>query len=121
MLVKSLKKYLKFQISKDYGLKTKARNKLSCFIVAYLVEYFNLIFTNFFIHKILNIINKTKMNTTEMKGNWNEQKGKLKQRFAELTDNDLLFVEGKKDELLGRLQVKLGKSKEEITAILAEL
>ena len=37
------------------------------------------------------------MNTTEIKGNWDEQKGKLKQKFAKLTDNDLMFIEGKKD------------------------
>ena len=40
------------------------------------------------------------MNTTEFTGNWNEQKGKLKQKFAALTDNDLLFTAGKKDEML---------------------
>ena len=39
------------------------------------------------------------MNKTEIKGNWNEQKGKLKQKFAILTDNDLMFAEGKKDEI----------------------
>ena len=39
------------------------------------------------------------MNATEVKGNWNEQKGKLKQKFAVLTDNDLMFEEGKKEEL----------------------
>lgn len=61
------------------------------------------------------------MNTTEMKGNWNEQKGKLKQQFATLTDDDLMFAEGKKDEMLGKLQVKLGKSKEELHKIIAEL
>ena len=61
------------------------------------------------------------MNTTEVKGNWNEQKGKLKQKFAMLTDNDLMFAEGKKDEMLGRLQVKLGKSKEELHKIIASL
>lgn len=61
------------------------------------------------------------MNTTEIKGNWNEQKGKLKQKFAQLTDDDLLFAEGKKDEMWGRLQVKLGKSKEELKKIIAEL
>jgi len=61
------------------------------------------------------------MNTTEVKGNWNEQKGKLKQKFAVLTDNDLMFEEGKKDEMLGKLQVKLGKSKEELTKIIAAL
>ena len=61
------------------------------------------------------------MNTTEIKGNWNEQKGKLKQKFAELTDNDLLFAEGKKDEMLGRLQAKLGKTKEELHKLIAAL
>jgi uncharacterized protein YjbJ (UPF0337 family) len=61
------------------------------------------------------------MNTTEMKGNWNEQKGKLKQKFAILTDDDLLLVEGKKDEMLGRIQVKLGKTKEELAEIIASL
>lgn len=61
------------------------------------------------------------MNSIELKGNWNEQKGKLKQKFATLTDNDLMFVEGKQDEMLGRLQIKLGKSKEELHTILSEL
>ncbi|HRI33695.1 MAG TPA: CsbD family protein [Saprospiraceae bacterium] len=61
------------------------------------------------------------MNSIELKGNWNEQKGKLKQKFANLTDNDLMFVEGKQDEMLGRLQIKLGKSKEELHTILSEL
>jgi uncharacterized protein YjbJ (UPF0337 family) len=56
--------------------------------------------------------------TTELKGNWNEQKGKLKQKFAVLTDNDLMFEEGKKDEMLGKLQIKLGKSKEELKKIM---
>jgi uncharacterized protein YjbJ (UPF0337 family) len=60
-------------------------------------------------------------NRTEAKGNWNELKGKLKQKFATLTDNDLLLVEGKKDEMLGRLQIKLGKSKEEMDKIIADL
>jgi uncharacterized protein YjbJ (UPF0337 family) len=61
------------------------------------------------------------MNTTEIKGNWNEQKGLLKKKFALLTDNDLLFEEGKKDEMLGKLQIKLGKTKEEIEKIFTEL
>jgi uncharacterized protein YjbJ (UPF0337 family) len=61
------------------------------------------------------------MNKTEVKGNWNEQKGRLKQKFAVLTDNDLMFAEGKKDEMLGKLQIKLGKSKEELLKILEEL
>ena len=61
------------------------------------------------------------MNTTELKGNWEEQKGKLKQKFASLTDDDLMFTEGKKDEMIGRLEKKLGKTKEEIFQLLSEL
>lgn len=61
------------------------------------------------------------MNKTEVKGNWNEQKGKLKQKFAILTDNDLMFEEGKKDEMMGKLQIILGKSKEEVDSIIAAL
>jgi uncharacterized protein YjbJ (UPF0337 family) len=60
-------------------------------------------------------------NTTELLGNWNERKGKLKQKFANLTDNDVLLIEGKQDELVGRLQVKLGKTKEEIHKLISEL
>ena len=60
-------------------------------------------------------------NTTELMGNWNETKGKLKQKFAMLTDNDLLLVEGKQDEMVGRLQTKLGKTKEEIHKLIANL
>jgi uncharacterized protein YjbJ (UPF0337 family) len=60
-------------------------------------------------------------NLTELKGNWNETKGKLKQKYAMLTDNDLLLLEGKQDELIGRLQIKLGKTKEEIHKIISEL
>ena len=61
------------------------------------------------------------MKTTEWKGNWNQTKGKLKQKFAALTDNDLLLEEGKEDELLGRLQTKLGKTKEEIHKLISDL
>jgi uncharacterized protein YjbJ (UPF0337 family) len=61
------------------------------------------------------------MNKTELKGNWNEQKGKLKQRFAVLTDNDLMYEEGKKDEMFGNLQIKLGKSKDELRKIFDSL
>lgn len=57
----------------------------------------------------------------ELKGNWNQIKGKLKQQFAILTDDDLLFEEGKEDELFGRLQTKLGKTKDEIRKIVYEL
>jgi uncharacterized protein YjbJ (UPF0337 family) len=61
------------------------------------------------------------MNTTQLKGDWEQQKGKLKQKFATLTDNDLLFSEGKKEEMLGRLQAKLGKTKEELHRIISGL
>jgi uncharacterized protein YjbJ (UPF0337 family) len=60
------------------------------------------------------------MNTTELKGNWNEQKAKLKQKFAVLTDNDLMFDEGKKEEMYAILQIKLGKTKEELHKILSD-
>ena len=52
------------------------------------------------------------MNKLQFKGGWNEVKGKLKQKYGQLTDNDLTFAEGKDEELLGRLQTRLGKSKE---------
>jgi uncharacterized protein YjbJ (UPF0337 family) len=61
------------------------------------------------------------MNNTELKGQWNVIKGKLKQQYAELTDDDLVFVEGTQDELVGRLQVKLGKSKQEINDAIEKL
>jgi uncharacterized protein YjbJ (UPF0337 family) len=54
------------------------------------------------------------MDKLRFKGSWNEIKGKLKQQYGNLTDDDLLFDEGKEDELLGRLQKKLGKSKDEV-------
>jgi uncharacterized protein YjbJ (UPF0337 family) len=60
-------------------------------------------------------------NLTELKGNWNELKGKLKQQYATLTDDDLLLVEGKHDELMGRLQIKLGKTKDELNKIISGL
>ncbi len=61
------------------------------------------------------------MNTSEVKGTWKEQKGRLKKQFAVLTDNDLLFAEGSWDEMIGRLQVKLGKTKEELNKIIGTL
>jgi len=61
------------------------------------------------------------MNTTELKGDWNVQKGKLKKKFAVLTDNDLMFEEGRKEEMFGKLQIILGKSKEELDKIIAAL
>jgi len=61
------------------------------------------------------------VNTTELAGKWNELKGVLKQKYADLTDDDLLFVEGKEDELYGRIQQKIGKTKEEIKKMISEL
>jgi uncharacterized protein YjbJ (UPF0337 family) len=54
------------------------------------------------------------MDKLELKGKWNEYKGKIKQAHADLTEDDLQYEEGKDDELLGRLQQKLGKTKDEI-------
>jgi uncharacterized protein YjbJ (UPF0337 family) len=54
------------------------------------------------------------MTNLQLKGTWNEVKGRLKQKYGQLTDDDLRFAEGKDDELLGRLQQKLGKTKEEL-------
>lgn len=61
------------------------------------------------------------MNTIEMNGKWEEQKTKLKQKFAWLTNNDLLFQDGKYDDLMERLQTKLGKTKVELRKIISEL
>jgi uncharacterized protein YjbJ (UPF0337 family) len=57
----------------------------------------------------------------KIKGNWDELKGKLKQKYAKLTDDDLLFVEGKENELLGRLEKKLGQTQEEIRNAIEKL
>ena len=61
------------------------------------------------------------MTKLEIKGNWNEIKGKLKQKYADLTDDDLTFAEGKDDELLGRLQQKLGRTKDDLRKEIGEL
>jgi len=60
------------------------------------------------------------MNTLTNKGNWNIAKGKLKQKFAQLTDDDLQFLEGKADELVGRIQKRTGQTKEQIESIIKE-
>lgn len=54
------------------------------------------------------------MDKLQIKGNWNIIKGKLQQQYADLTDDDLKYVEGKENELLGRLQKKTGNTREEI-------
>jgi uncharacterized protein YjbJ (UPF0337 family) len=61
------------------------------------------------------------MNNLQIKGSWNELKGKLKQQYGNLTDVDLVFSEGKEDELLGRLQKKLGKSKDQVRQMIEKL
>ncbi len=58
---------------------------------------------------------------TELLGNWKETKGKMKQKFAQLTDDDLLLVEGKHEELMGRLEAKLGKTKEELQDLISKI
>jgi uncharacterized protein YjbJ (UPF0337 family) len=54
------------------------------------------------------------MNNLQLKGNWNIAKGKLKQKWADLTDDDLDYVEGKEEELIGRIQKRTGQEREEI-------
>lgn len=61
------------------------------------------------------------MTKLKFNGSWNEVKGKLKQKYAQLTDDDLLFAEGKDDEVLGRLQQKLGETKENLRDTIAKL
>lgn len=61
------------------------------------------------------------MNSLQLKGTWNKVKGKLKQKYAMLTNDDLAFIEGKEEELYGRLQKRLGKTKEEIQKEIASL
>lgn len=55
------------------------------------------------------------MDNLEIKGNWNEIKGKLKKKYGDLSDNDLKYMEGKEDELLGKLQKKTGKTRRELS------
>ena len=57
----------------------------------------------------------------QMKGNWNEIKGKLKQKYGQLTEDDLAFADGKEDELLGRLQKRLGRTKDELRAEIEDM
>jgi len=54
------------------------------------------------------------MNKLEIKGDWNIAKGKLKQKWADLTDDDLTYVSGKEDELIGRIQKRTGQTKEDV-------
>ncbi|AEV31539.1 CsbD family protein [Owenweeksia hongkongensis] len=61
------------------------------------------------------------MDKLEIKGSWNEAKGKLKQKYGELTDDDLTYTEGKEDELYGRIQKKTGKTRDEVKKMFREL
>ena len=54
------------------------------------------------------------MDTLQIKGAWNDIKGKIKQQYAELTDDDLLYEEGQEDRLIGKIQLKLGKTRDEV-------
>ena len=60
------------------------------------------------------------MNKLIAKGNWNIVKGKLKQRYGQLTDDDLRYVEGQEEELLGRIQKRTGRTRDEIEEALDE-
>jgi uncharacterized protein YjbJ (UPF0337 family) len=59
--------------------------------------------------------------TEKLEGNWNEMKGKLQQQYAVLTDNDLMYEKGQDNELVGRIQQKIGKTKEEVIKIIEGL
>jgi uncharacterized protein YjbJ (UPF0337 family) len=60
------------------------------------------------------------MNKLQMKGDWNVIKGKMKQRYAKLTDNDLTYEEGKEDEMLGRVQKATGQTREAVENMIDE-
>jgi uncharacterized protein YjbJ (UPF0337 family) len=70
--------------------------------------------------QIITLKRKPAMNTQTLKGNWHIAKGKLKQKYANLTDNDLRYVEGKEEELIGRIQKITGARREEIELLLVE-
>ena len=74
--------------------------------------------TNHGLSGVIRFVMTTKL---QVKGSWNEVKGKLKQKYGQLTDDDLSFAEGKEDEFLGRLQQRLGKSKEDLRAEIEKL
>jgi len=61
------------------------------------------------------------MNKLTFKGDWDQVKGRLKQKYGQLTDDDLVYSEGKVDELVGRLEKKLGVAKDKITTLISEI
>jgi uncharacterized protein YjbJ (UPF0337 family) len=66
-------------------------------------------------------IHESSVMKLQMKGSWNEIKGKLKQKYGQLTDDDLVFADGKEDELLGRLQKRLGRTKDQLRAEIEDM
>lgn len=70
----------------------------------------------FMLFNILINLKKNSMDNLRIKGKWNEIKGKLKQTFADLTDDDLEYEEGKEEEMLGKIQQRTGKTKDEVRA-----
>jgi uncharacterized protein YjbJ (UPF0337 family) len=67
------------------------------------------------------LIHELSVMKLQMKGSWNEMKGKLKQKYGQLTDDDLVFADGKEDEFLGRLQKRLGRTKDELRAEIEDM
>jgi uncharacterized protein YjbJ (UPF0337 family) len=61
------------------------------------------------------------MTDLELSGKWDQLKGKLKQQYAMLTDDDLLFTEGKNDELMGRISARIGKTKDQVRELIGKL
>lgn len=61
------------------------------------------------------------MNKLILKGDWNVAKGKLKQKYAQLTDDDLVYEKGREDELLGRVQKRVGQTREEVERVVDEI
>lgn len=61
------------------------------------------------------------MNKLRFQGNWNEIKGKLRQKYGELTDDDLVYAEGQDEELIGKIQKRLGKTHDEVRKMIEAL
>jgi len=99
----------------------KSKNDLNCRDVVFCVPFSWPAFGNYAIAILFNYLNNYVMDKLELKGKWNELKGKVKQAHASLTDDDLKYEEGKDDELLGRLQQKLGKTKDDVVQWLKSL
>jgi uncharacterized protein YjbJ (UPF0337 family) len=101
---------VKAQIIRFYIVKPSACRQA---VISDLASKFNLIFQGF--DPLGSVFTKHYvMEKQQIKGSWNEVKGKLKQKYGQLTDDDLTYAEGKEDEMYGRLQQRLGKTKEEI-------